>query len=182
MVTSLGEPVAFRVVAEGTASMNEADFKILSEFQQKVTRLQRAVTGASENIDATRLKLTSIKTALDLTPGAPVKLRADFKGLEDRLAAMRLVVVGDTFAAGRYVDTVPALAELIRNVAGNWRLATSKPAVFWVDNYNLAARDFEKELEKLRVLLDVDLKKLERELDAAGAPATPGRLPEFKAR
>jgi len=46
----------------------------------------------------------------------------------------------------------------------------------------LAARDFEKELEKLRVLLDVDLKKLERELDAAGAPATPGRLPEFKAR
>ena len=182
VVAPLGEAVAFRVVAEGTASMNEADFKILSEFQQKVTRLQRAVTGASENIDATRLKLTAIKTALDLTPGAPVKLRADVKGLEDRLAAMQLVVVGDTFAAGRYVDTVPALAERIRNVAGNMRLSTSKPAAFWVDNYNLTAREFEKELEKLRVLLDVDLKKLERELDAAGAPATPGRLPEFKAR
>jgi len=95
---------------------------------------------------------------------------------------MRLVVVGDTFAAGRYVDTVPALAERIRSVAGNMRLSTSKPAAFWVDNYNLTAREFEKELEKLRVLLDVDLKKLERELDAAGAPATPGRLPEFKAR
>lgn len=182
VVIPLGEPVAFRVIAEGTASMNEADFKILSEFQQKVTRLQRAVTGASENIDATRLRLTAIKTALDLTPGAPVKLRADVKGLEERLAAMRLAIVGDTFASGRYVDTVPALAERIRNVAGNMRLSTSKPAQFWVDNYNLAAREFEKELEKLRVLLEVDLKKVERELDAAGAPATPGRLPEFKAR
>ncbi len=182
VVTPLGEPVAFRVIAEGTSSMNEADFKILSEFQQKVKRLQRAVTGASENIDATRLKLTAMKTALDLTPAAPAKLRADVKGLEERLAAMRLVVVGDSFASGRYVDTVLALSERIRNVAGNMRLSTSRPAQFWVDNYNLAARDFEKELEKLRVLLEVDLKKVERELDAAGAPATPGRLPEFKAR
>ncbi len=182
VLTPLGDAVPFRVVAEGTAAMNEADFKILSEFQQKLTRLQRAVTGASENIEATRLKLTAIRTAIDLTPSAPARLRPDLKTLEERLAAMRLVITGDAFAAGRYIETVPALVERIRSIAGNMRLSTSRPAIFWVDNYNLAARDFEKELEKLRVLIEVDLKKLERELDTAGAPATPGRLPEFKIR
>lgn len=181
VLTPLGEPVAFRVVAEGTNAMNEADFKILSEFQQKVTRLQRAVTGATESIDAMRVRIASIRTAIDLTPGA-AKLRADLKAIEERVAASRLAISGDAFAASRYTDRVPALAERIRNVAGNMRLSTARPAPFWVENYNLTAREFEKELEKLRVLLEVDLKKLERELDAAGAPATPGRLPEFKAK
>lgn len=36
-----------------------------------------------------------------------------------------------------------------RNLTGNMRLSTSRPAAFWVDNFNLAGRDFEKELEKL---------------------------------
>lgn len=181
VLTALGEAVAFKVVAEGTGAMNDADFKILSEFQQKVTRLQRAVTGASENIDAARLRMTAIRTAIDLTPAA-VKLRPDLKGLEERLASLRLSISGDPFAASRYTDRVPAMAERIRSVAGNMRLSTARPAAFWVDNYNLTARDFERELEKLRVLLEVDLKKLERDLDAAGAPATPGRLPVFKAQ
>jgi len=35
------------------------------------------------------------------------------------------------------------------------------------------------EVEKLRVILDVDLKALDKTFDAAGAPATPGRLPAF---
>jgi len=182
VVTALGDAVAFKVVAEGSSLMSEADLKILSEFQQKLTRLQRALTGASENIEATRLKFVAMKTAIDLTPNSQAKLRMDLKGLEDRLAVLRLVVVGDAFAGGRYVDTVPALAERVRNIAGNMRLSLSEPAVFWVDNYNLAAREFEKELEKLRVLIEVDLRKLERDMDVAGAPATPGRLPEFKVK
>lgn len=181
VLTPLGEPVPFKVVAEGTNAMNDADFKILSEFQQKVTRLQRAVTGASENIDATRTPMAAMRTAIDLTPGA-LKLRADLKGLEDRLSALRLAISGDSFAASQYEDRVSSLSERIRSVAGNMRQSTTRPAQLWVDNYNLTAREFEKELEKLRVLLEVDLKKFEKELDAAGAPATPGRLPEFKAK
>jgi len=35
-------------------------------------------------------------------------------------------------------------------------------------------------LEKLRTLVEVDLVNLEKALDAAGAPHTPGRIPEWK--
>jgi hypothetical protein len=33
---------------------------------------------------------------------------------------------------------------------------------------------------KLRKLIETDLKAIEKQLDAAGAPYTPGRLPEWK--
>jgi hypothetical protein len=48
-----------------------------------------------------------------------------------------------------------------------------------VDGYTVAARELQREVEKLRVILDVDLKALDKTFDAAGAPATPGRLPSF---
>ncbi len=48
-------------------------------------------------------------------------------------------------------------------------------------NYEIAADKFEMLLEKLRQLVEVDLKKLEEKLEAAGAPWTPGRgVPKWK--
>jgi hypothetical protein len=41
--------------------------------------------------------------------------------------------------------------------------------------YEIAADGFEKLLEEMRATIDVDLKKLQSELEAAGAPWTPGR-------
>ena len=43
-----------------------------------------------------------------------------------------------------------------------------------------AAQDFETVLTQLRQLIDVDLSRLEKQLEAAGAPWTPGRVPEWK--
>jgi hypothetical protein len=45
-----------------------------------------------------------------------------------------------------------------------------------VQAFAIASQEFAAEREKLRVLVDVDLKALEQALDAAGAPWTPGRL------
>ena len=47
--------------------------------------------------------------------------------------------------------------------------------------YEIAADGFAKLLEEMRQTIDVDLKKLQGELEAAGAPWTPGRsLPIWK--
>ena len=48
--------------------------------------------------------------------------------------------------------------------------------------YRIASEEFGEELAKLRKLIDVDLKGLEKVLDEAGAPFTPGRLPDWKER
>ena len=52
----------------------------------------------------------------------------------------------------------------------------------WVKQhgYEIAAKEFGPVLDKLRGVVDVDLKSLELSAEKAGAPWTPGRLPEWK--
>jgi len=48
-----------------------------------------------------------------------------------------------------------------------------------VEDYNVAAAEFGEQLGKLRTLVEVDLAKLEKDMEAAGAPWTSGRVPEW---
>ena len=49
--------------------------------------------------------------------------------------------------------------------------------------YEIAADGFEKLLAEMRQTIEVDLKKLQSDLEAAGAPWTPGRgVPVWKKR
>jgi hypothetical protein len=49
--------------------------------------------------------------------------------------------------------------------------------------YEIAADGFEMLVEKMRATIEVDLKKLQSELEDAGAPWTPGRgVPVWKKR
>ena len=59
------------------------------------------------------------------------------------------------------------------------RFSLARPTQSHVDDYNIAAAEFAEQLGKLRSLVDVDLAKLEKDMEAAGAPWTPGRVPEW---
>ena len=59
------------------------------------------------------------------------------------------------------------------------RFSLAKPTQSHVEDYNIAAAEFGEQLGKLRTLVEVDLAKLEKDMEAAGAPWTPGRVPEW---
>ena len=59
------------------------------------------------------------------------------------------------------------------------RFSLARPTQSHLDSYNIAAGEFAEQLGRLRTLVDVDLAKLEKDMDAAGAPWTPGRVPEW---
>jgi hypothetical protein len=59
-------------------------------------------------------------------------------------------------------------------------MSISRPTQTQQNQYAAAASDFESVLAQLRQLIDVDLARLEKQLEAAGAPWTPGRIPEWK--
>jgi hypothetical protein len=46
--------------------------------------------------------------------------------------------------------------------------------------YEIAAEEFTVHLERLRQLIEVDLKTIEAAVEAAGGPWTPGRVPVWK--
>jgi hypothetical protein len=60
------------------------------------------------------------------------------------------------------------------------RIAEQAPTATSEDAYRFAADAFQKELERLRQLVSVDLKKIDDAMEASGAPWTPGRLPVWK--
>ncbi|HKG23974.1 MAG TPA: hypothetical protein VKC34_18870, partial [Blastocatellia bacterium] len=58
--------------------------------------------------------------------------------------------------------------------------STARPTETQAAQYNFAAQEFEGVLGRLRTLVESDLARLEKALEAAGAPYTPGRVPEWK--
>jgi len=59
------------------------------------------------------------------------------------------------------------------------RFALTKPTQTHLDDYGIAAAEFAGQLDRLHALVEVDLAKLEKDMEAAGAPWTPGRVPEW---
>ena len=56
----------------------------------------------------------------------------------------------------------------------------SHPTKTAMEQYQIGSDELALQIPKLRKLIDTDIRNLEKQLDAAGAPPTPGRLPDWK--
>jgi hypothetical protein len=168
------------VVVEGQENMSVSDRTALVEFQQKAVRLQRAVNGATQAANALRPRLTAIKRAIAETPSLPPRLYEDAMALETRTNEIVRALSGDTAARQRNMNTPSSINDRVGYVVGVQRMSTARPTQTQQAQYTAAAQDFEGVLVKLRQLIEMDLARLEKQLEAAGAPWTPGRIPEWK--
>ncbi len=87
---------------------------------------------------------------------------------------------GDQTARQRNENTAPAISQRVNQIVGDQRMSTSRPTQTHLDAYRIAAEEFAPILDQLKVLTETDLKKLEGDLNSAGVPWTPGRLPEWR--
>lgn len=180
VLTPLGTTQEFQVVIEGQENMSSADRSALVEFQQKAIRLQRAVSGATQAANALKPRLAAIKRAISETPALPSRLHDEAGALDKRTNEILRALTGDTAARQRNINTPPSISERVGYVVGAQRLSTARPTQTQISQYGAAAQDFESVLAQLRQLVEIDLAKLEKQLEAAGAPWTPGRIPEWK--
>jgi photosystem II stability/assembly factor-like uncharacterized protein len=180
VITPLGQPQEFQVTVEGQENMSAADRAALVEFQQKVARLQRAVTGALEAANALKPRLAAIRRALLETPSAGETLLADATTLDKRTNDILRALRGDNALRARNINLPPSIGERVGDIVGGQRMSTSRPTQTQMNQYAAAAQDFETTLQQLRQLIEGDLLRLEKQMEAAGAPWTPGRIPEWK--
>jgi len=180
VMTPLAPAQEFQVVVEGQENMSTTDRSALVEFQQKAVRLQRAASGATQAANALKPRLTAIKRAIAETPSLPPKLYEDAMALDKRTNDILRSLSGDTAARQRNMNTPPSINDRIGYVVGTQRMSTSRPTQTQQAQYTAAAQDFEGVLVQLRQLIEVDLARLEKQLEAAGAPWTPGRIPEWR--
>ncbi len=178
LVTELGGTQSFAVIADGTSGMTPADRSAQQDFDRKVSHLYRAVSGAINSANDVQNRLKAIRKALEDTPAAqPLEAQAD--SIEQRDNEILRALRGDVALAARSENVSTSINDRMNNIMDGERFAITRPTQTHVDAYAIAAFEFSQQLAKLRTLIQVDLAKLEKDMEAAGAPWTPGRVPEW---
>ena len=175
-----GTPQTFEVEALNLSTLPEANRAELLAFQKKVAELQRAGLGAVQVARETQERLDHIVKAIDETPGADARLGADARALNARLKDLVVKMTGDESLERRYEPTPLSIQDRIGAIVRSHWSTTSPPTSTSRQAYDIAADEFAVVLEQLRQIVDVDLRKLETALEAAGAPWTPGRVPTWR--
>jgi len=179
VVTEVAGPRSFKVSTEQSASMTPADRAAQEEFLRKVSRLYRALYGATRTAEDAQERLKQIREALREAPAVDKQLGGVADSLEQRNREILRALKGDIDIAKRNEPVPSSIGERVETIIDGERFSMARPTQSDVDSYVIAASEFGDQLTKLRTLIDVDLAKLEKDMEGAGAPWTPGRVPEW---
>jgi hypothetical protein len=159
--------------------LSPSDRQAQEEFQRKVARLYRAVSGALHTADDVESRLKQIRAALRETPAVERQLGSAADAIEQRDREILRVLKGDEEMRKRNEPVPSSINERVQAIMEGERFSISKPTQTHVEDYDIAAAEFADQLSKLHVLVESELAKLENNMEAAGAPWTPGRVPEW---
>jgi photosystem II stability/assembly factor-like uncharacterized protein len=177
VVTELPGSESIEVVGATPATLEERTAMI--EFQDKLGKLQKALTATQEAATEAATRLDSIKRAIDAMPALPPKLHETALGLQRDLDAINLALSGDRIWRSHNEGVPASISERIQ-AAGSSGRGTGHPTKTSMEQYQIGSDELAAQIPKLKKLIDTDIKNLEKQLDAAGAPPTPGRLPDWK--
>ncbi|HEX6642713.1 MAG TPA: glycosyl hydrolase, partial [Thermoanaerobaculia bacterium] len=177
--TTIGEPQTFTVVPLYLSSMNEGDRAQMLEFQRRASRLQKAIMGAARANDDALLRVQHIRRALDEIDGPDPKLVERVNAVDRTLRDIDEALNGDPTLRAANEPAPPSLVDRI-TIAVNGFTTTLPPTGTHREALAVAEQQFVPLLAKLRNAVEVELVSIEKALNAAGAPWTPGRIPEWK--
>jgi photosystem II stability/assembly factor-like uncharacterized protein len=177
--TTIGQPQTFTVVPLYLSSMNEGDRARTLEFQKRASRLQKAIMGAARANEEALLRVQLIRGALDQIDGPDPKLVARVNAVDKALRDIAEGINGDPTLRAANEPAPPALVDRI-TTAVNGFTTTVPPTNTHREALAIAEQQFVPLLARLKTAVEVELAAIGKELDAAAAPWTPGRIPEWR--
>jgi hypothetical protein len=123
-----------------------------------------------------------MRRAIDATPKLGAKDRAAVLAAEKKLRAVLIALEGDRVLRARNENTPLSVSDRLGEIYGDQYFTLAAPTKTHQRLYEETAEDLAAEVGKLRAIVDKDVKELEKRLDEAGAPYTPGRLPAVKGK
>jgi len=169
----LGSAQTFDVQTEAPLAKETID------FHTRMDRIRRVMAGAMEAANTAKQRTAAARRAIADSP-ADLKLRDEATALDTRATQILRKLRGNEVLASRYIEETPSIQDRIQTINGELRRSLSPPTKTQEDSLKIASEELQVELGRIRTLLETDLKKLEREMEAAGVAHTPGRIPELK--
>ncbi len=180
--TQLSEPQSFSVYVEGTDTMPPADHNALVAFQKKVVRLNGEIRGAIETANQLKSRLSLINQALRQTPADVENLQTQASNIETATDSILIALRGSETLRALNENTPISISERVGTIIGNEFLSTARPPQTDITSFDIASEEFTQQLGRLKTIVEVDLKGLEKAMQAAGSPWVPGTLPQWDER
>ncbi len=178
--TELTGSQSFNAVTLGTSELNETDRKELVNFQDKVAELNRVSMGALKTVDELGNRINYAKAALLQTPKAPGYLMNDADSILFEIRAIKTKLTGDQTLLSRNEPAPISIVGRVQGIIYDEWLSTAPPTKTNMNAYKIASEEMTPILQKLKDLTYNKMKKLQNELEKAGAPWIPGSVPELK--
>ncbi len=180
--TDLAGPVAFNAVVLNNTTLPAEDRSSLVAFQQKVAEIARRVQVTDNFAEELAQKLTTMMQAVHQTPGASLELEGKLNTLILKVDDILFAFNGKQPKASRE-ENPPApvsINERLGNIIYAFYGSTSAPTTTQKRSYDILNEEFPSLYVQLKQISEVDLPAIETEMEKAGVPYTPGRLPEWK--
>jgi photosystem II stability/assembly factor-like uncharacterized protein len=178
--TRLGEPTAVAVVAADPPTVRSNNRSVAAFVeQQRTAELERSMLGADALLDETVTRVQFLKRAIDEAPGADTSLARRVRDIEQRVQDARELLNGDPTRGRRAEASPPSLLSRLGGAIGNgWGGTLEAPTAAQQEQVDIVRAEFGRVLERVRQLVDVELKALEAAAEQAGVPWTSGRIPQ----
>jgi hypothetical protein len=178
VTTPLGTPQRFEVYLIDPAE-NAGRSAAVIAFQEQAAKLQRAMMGANALAGELSTRVEALRRALEETPNAPTQLPNDVRAIQRDLRDIRETLNGDPTLNRRQAPTPPSLMGRLQVMTQGSR-SLEPPTSTQRHQYEILSSEFAALLVRLRTIADTRLRTVEAGAEQAGAPWTPGRIPEWK--
>jgi hypothetical protein len=173
-VTTLSGPEPFELRPVPTTPAG-TDLVAATAFQREGSDLMRRIAGASDELGRAAERLRYMRTALVETPRAAPTLFQAIDSLEARVADLRMRLNGDPARQRLNEFSAPGIRGRVGSVVSGHGDTRQEPTATQRRDLEIATDAFGPWLADLRRLVDDEIPRVEAQLEAAGAPWTPGR-------
>ena len=179
-ITEIVPAKSFLVKPLNSLNMPAADIAVLNSFLKELGNLRKALWGAVNITNDLTDNIKTIKNTLKITPAATAELMEKANKIEADLKEINIVFSGNQSLLKRNENAPYSLINRIEGITWGLWSTFQAPTQTQKDVLKISAEEFTVQLNKLKTIVNVDLKKLHEEMDAIGCPYTPGRMPNWK--
>ncbi len=181
-MTTLGEPVSFKVKALGNNVLPPKDINKVVAFKRKVEDVNRIQQSASGAIRSAYSELNHIRKAITLMEQPEDKWLQEVINIENKLDTLQRKLSGDPLKAQLDMNPTPSVADRIGRITGENKYSSAEPTGTHQQSLIIAQEELSGIVSNLREVLEKDLTQLRTNLQKAGAPYTPNAIPIFNAQ
>lgn len=179
-ITELAGPEKFNVKLLPGTTLPSTDRPAMVKWQREADELKRSMQGAAQILSDANNRVRHMREAIFSVAKPQADFVSDVKALEAKLKSVSQAMYGDNTAGRLDIDTPPSINQRVFGALYDGNSSTGDPTTTMKQQLAIASEEFAAVLANLKNIVTNDLKALEQKLEAAGAPYTPGRMPEWK--